>query len=141
MITNVVPSQGFEIVRDRIATILASEIDTQAQLSYEPYLASVNVDVEIANPIDKIELPCVIVSFANDNFSNKTQGSEDGLCTYYVDVYTSAKTTATTAGDKIAMFRLQKLLGLCRYILADPIYKTLGLVAPSISRVYTISPA
>lgn len=137
MIVNVIPAQGYEVVRDRIASILASEISNQAQIGYEPYLDTVTVDVEIANPIDKIELPCVIVSFANANFSNKTQGSEDGLCAYHVDVYTSAKTTPLTPGDKIAMIRLQKILGLCRYILADPIYKTLGLVAPSISRVYT----
>lgn len=135
-ITSVIPKQGFEVVRDRIADILTIEIDAQAQLSYEAYLDLVTVDTEIANPIDKIELPCVIVSFANDNFSNKSQGSEDGLCTYHIDVYASAKTTATTPGDKIAALRLQKLLGLCRYILADPIYKTLGFSTPFIGRVY-----
>lgn len=135
-ITNVIPKQGFEVVRDRIADILTIEIDTQAQLSYEAYLDLVTVHTEIANPIDKIELPCIIVSFANDNFSNKSQGSEDGLCTYHIDVYTSAKSTATIPGDKIAALRLQKLLGLCRYILADPIYKTLGLSTPFIGRVY-----
>ncbi len=136
-ITSVIPKQGFEVVRDRIADILKIEIETQAQLSYEPYLELVEVDVEIANPIDKIELPFINVSFANDTFSNKNQGSEDGLCTFYIDVYTNAKTNSSTKGDKVAMFRCQKLLGLCRYILADPIYKTLGLIAPSISRVYT----
>lgn len=135
-ITNVVPKQGFEVVRDRIAEILAIEIDTQAQLSYEAYLDLVSVYTEIANPVDKVDLPCVVVSYANTSFSNKSQGSEDGLDVYHIDVYTSAKTTATNPGDKIAALRCQKLLGLCRYILADPIYKTLGLTAPSISRVY-----
>lgn len=134
-ITNVVPKQNFEVIRDRIADILNIEIDSQAQLSYEAYLDLVTVNTEIANPVDKIDLPCIIVSYANTNFSNKHQGSEDGLSSYHIDIYTSAKSTSTNPGDKIAALRCQKLLGLCRYILADPIYKTLGLVAPSISRV------
>lgn len=137
-ITNVIPKQGFEVVRDRVADILAIEIDAQAQLSYEAYLDLVSVHVEMANPIDKIEMPYIVVSYASTDFSNKHQGSEDGLNTYYADVYTSAKTTPTNPGDKIAAFRCQKLLGLCRYIMADPIYKTLGLATPYISRVANV---
>lgn len=136
-ITNVIPSQGFEVVRDRIAEILIDEIDRQAVLSYEAYLELVEVTTERSNQVDKVEVPTINVSFANDSFSNKSQGSEDGLCTYHIDVYTSAKSTVSGDGDRIATLRCQKLLGLCRYILADPIYKTLGLIAPSISRVYT----
>ncbi len=138
-ITHVILSQGYEIVRDRVAIILTDEIERQAILSYDAYLDLVEVKVEQSNPVDKIEIPTINVSFASNSFSNKNAGgSEDGLITIYVDVYTSAKTSLSLVpGDKIASIRCQKLLGLCRYILSDPIYKTLGLLAPSISRVYS----
>jgi hypothetical protein len=145
VIENAIPAQGFEIVRDRVAAILADEIDRQSVLSYEPYLALVEVETERSIPLDKTETDTgvIVVSFAADNFSNKDHsGSEDGLITIHVDCYTSAKAKdegngIQSRGDKIAMLRCQKLLGLCRYILSDPIYKTLGLAVPKILRVYS----
>lgn len=141
MISVVVPTQNFELIRDRVGEILASEIDNQATLSYEPYLELVTVEVERSIPVDKEEVPLVNISLAKNEFSNKHQGSEDGLITLNIDVYTSGKATeingVTYRGDKISAIRCQKLLGLIRYILSDPIYKTLGFAAPSISRVYS----
>jgi hypothetical protein len=125
-INKVISAQNFELVRDRIATILYDEIDNQFQLSYDAFLDRVEVLVETKTPIDKVAIPTVNVSVLKGDYDNKNQGSVDGSYQYAIDVYTNAKKTAQQPGDFIANMRLQKLLGLCRYILEDPFYNRLG---------------
>jgi len=132
-ITAIIPPQSFEIIRDRIAEILIDEIDGQAVLNYSAYLESVKVFVE-ETIIDAVTTPTINVSVAAGTYSNKTQGSASGLYIYHIDVYTSAKSTNDAPGRKISALRLHKLLGLVRYILEDPIYKTLGIVPGTIER-------
>lgn len=142
MITTIIPPQNFEIVRDRIASILASECINQSTLlnAFLPhsgdYLKSIDVRVESNNPIDKIEIPVINVSVIDGNFSDKHQGKRNHLVNYAIDIYTSAKTTIENGGDKIATFRLQKLIGLCFYVLDDPIYKTLNFPIGVVGRTY-----
>ena len=137
MIAQIVPPQAFEIVRDRIAQVLNDEFQNQATLMNTAvpnsgiYLASTVVDVELKKPVDKTEVPTVIVSVIEDTFSDKDQRSMKGLVSYAVDVYTSGKQTGNIPGDKVSGLRLQKMLGLIRYILSDAIYKTL-LFAPGV---------
>lgn len=133
-ITNIITSQGYEIIRDRIATILADEIDNQAVMTYDPYLESLDVKVEAKNPNDISELPLVNVSIANVDYANKNQGSVDGTITINVDAYTSAPSENGNDGAKIATLYLHRILGICRYVLEDPIYKTLGFLQPQIMR-------
>lgn len=137
MIAQIVPPQNFELVRDRIANVLRDEYVSQSGLmntavpNSGDYLATVVVDVELKKPIDKVEVPTVIVSLVEDTFSNKDMRSMDGNVFYAIDIYTSAKQKGSVPGDKAANLRLQKLAGLTRYILSDAIYKTL-LFAPGI---------
>lgn len=121
-------------MRDRIADILYDELDIQSQLNYDTDL-DVEVLIECTNPIDKTEASVIIVSLASGSYANKNQGGVDGTYTYNIDVFTNSKTTESTAGDKNAALKLQRLLGLCRAILEDPVYRTLGFAAPFISRV------
>ena len=142
MINVIIPPQNFEIVRDRIATILSNECTNQGNIlnaavpNSGNYLKSAVVTVERSNPVDKVDVPTINVSVINDDFSNKHQGRRDGLVGYAIDLYASAKTTTSNKGDKIATLRLQKLLGFCSYVLEDPIYKTLDFAAGLIGRTY-----
>lgn len=132
-IQGTIPQQNFELVRDRIGEIITDELESQV-LFYNPDLDA-TVYVERTDPIDKTELPVVIVSLATGNYDNKDVKSTDGTYTYNVDVFTRAKTSADQEGDQRSMFSLHRLLGVIRYILDNPIYKTLGFANPMISRV------
>lgn len=124
-ITTIIPPQNYELIRDRIAIVLADEIDNQVVLNYDPYI-DVTVYCERTKTFDKTEMPCVNVSLANGSYSNKNQGSIDGTYIFNVDVYTNSKSTISQDGDVRSAFNLQRILGICRYVLEDPLYKTLG---------------
>lgn len=135
LITEIIPSQEFELVRDRVAEILIDELANQAALSYDEDL-EVNVFVERSIPFDKTELPAINVSLAQGEFDNKKAPNLDGNYIYNIDVHTSAKSNEEDQGDSRASVKLHKILGKCRAIIENPIYRTLGFNKPSISRVF-----
>ena len=135
-ITNIIPAQNYELVRNRIAEILIDEISMQLILSGN-YELDLTVDIENQSPNDKTELPLINVSLINGNYGNKSyNGSITSTYQYTVDCYTNSKTINTTKGIQISTFKCHKLLGVCRYILENPIYKTLGYNAGFIQRVF-----
>lgn len=125
VITNIITAQSFEIIRDRIAYILFDEFQNQRTLTANQDL-NVIVTTENKAPNDFTELPLITVSISNGDYSNKNQGSSDGVYIYNVDLYTSSKTKSTGEGATLATIKLHKLMGIARYILEDPQYKTLG---------------
>ncbi len=134
-INRVIEPENSELVRDRIGEILIDEIGNQVQLSYDP-LIDATVYVERSMPFDKTELPVVSVSLANGMFGNKSQREVYGTYAFNIDVFASAKSTKDSSGDTTSAFVLQKIMGICRSILEDPIYITLGFKPPFISRVW-----
>lgn len=130
-ITAAISAQSFELIRDRIVEILVDEFDGQYLLTYDAELI-VDVFKERNTPVDKAELSCIIVSFANGIYGNKNQGHVDGDYQYNIDVYTNAKTNDSQSGDTKSATKLQKLIGIIRAILENQAYKTLGFITPRI---------
>lgn len=131
LINGIIPQQSFELVRDRIGQILALEIANQFTLTSNSDF-DLDVWVERFVPFDKEELPTINVSLATGGFTGHTQKSTDGTYTYFIDVFTKAISTDDEKGDQMASVKLQRLLGMCRAILENPRYKTLGFDPPSI---------
>jgi hypothetical protein len=135
----VIPPASFEIVRDRIAAILQDELFNQFSISYDPEV-NATVLIEDIDPIDKSGLPTVNVSFAGGPYDLKNYGATvKGSYQYFIDAYAHSKTTATTTGDYRSAIRLHRLLAILRYVLENPIYKTLGYMPGFIQRVYVSS--
>lgn len=134
-INTVIPKQKFEYIRDRVFEIIMSEFEGQYLQSYDPDL-DLSVFIERSTPLDKTELPGIVVSLAAGNFGNKNQGSVDGTYQINIDHYTSAKSAAGVSGDTYAAKKLHKILGISRAILEDPIYKTLGFTPPFIMKSF-----
>jgi hypothetical protein len=130
-IKQVILKRTYEYIRDRIFAILMDEFDGQFVLTYDTDL-EVNFFIERGTPIDKTELPAIVVSIAKGSFDNKNQGNIDGSYSFNIDCFTNAKTNITEGGDYIAAKHLQKIMGICISILEDPIYKTLGFTPPFI---------
>ena len=130
-IKKIIPPQFFEVIRNRIAEILVDELDQQVLLTYDTDLDA-TVYVERFVPFDNTEMNAINVSFSGGPYDNQTVRDVDGSYSYFIDVFTKANTTDADRGDTLAMFKLQKLLGVCRAIIQNPIYKTLGFQPPFI---------
>lgn len=135
----IIPVQGVELIRDRIATVLKDEIANQIVLGADTEIDAA-VFVERIVSIDKSEMPLINILFSRTSYDNNTAINADGENTYHIDVYTKAKATVGKRADNTSMERLMRILGVCRSILESPHYLTLGFAPPFImsTRVATI---
>jgi hypothetical protein len=133
-ISGIIPSQQYEIIRDKIGLILYEEIGNQYVLTSNKNI-NAKVFVERFVPFDKTDFPCLNVIFNGGQYSNKNVTTAEGGYIFYVDVYASAKTTTIVSGDSEASFRLHKLLGISRAILENPQYRNLGFTDGKIGSV------
>lgn len=131
-ITEIIQPQSFEIVRDRIGRILAEELANQFVLNPLPEIQA-QVWIERSLQYDKSELmdmAQVNVCLGEGSYGNQDQTQSDGTYKYYIDVYVNSKSNDDDRADTRASVKLQRMLGICRAILEDSRYKTLGFTAP-----------
>lgn len=130
-----IPRQSFEIILDRIGEILSDEIINQKVNGWieDVYWGAESaVWVERWIPFDKTEVPCVNVSLDKGDYEMQTPIETDAIYRYNIDCYAFAKSDEDAEGDADSMIRLHRLMGVCRAILENPRYKTLGFAAPFI---------
>jgi len=127
----IIPPQNFELIRDRIPTILVDELANQVTLTGDQEL-NAQVFGERIVPFDAADMPAinVLLSRGNSNFFTTVDNSY--VYTFFIDVYTKAKSSDGVRGGHLASTRLHKLLGVVRAILENPVYKTLDFPAPSL---------
>jgi len=128
-LTGIIPQQSFELVRDRIGSILGTEVLNQFTLSANSALDA-DIWIERFVPFGHEELPAINVNFDSGNFSSHDQVQADGGYRFNIDCYSSAKTSSSKDGDSLAIINLHRLIGVCRAILENSVYKTLGFNAP-----------
>lgn len=126
-----IPVQQFEVIRDRIGEILKDEIDNQFALFNNPDLKT-DVYVERFVPFSHTDLSVINVRFVSGIYDIVTVKQSDGTYDFFIDVYANGKTTATEDADPKALKKLQRLVGVVRAILENPVYTTLGWAPPSI---------
>lgn len=126
LITDIIPPQKFEIVRDQIAAIVGTELAGQyLQDNTKPKVKKIYVERFI--PFDaETELPSINVNLEQDDFDMRTMAQENGTAIYNIDVYTIAAGTADTPADAKATIIMQQLVGMICYIFRAPVYRRLG---------------
>ena len=136
-ILSVLGAQAFELIRDRIAIILADEIEGQYLLTYDPDFGRMGVYVEASNPDDKEDLPKVNVSLATGSWPllKEYNGEILGTYIYNIDVYASSPSNDSAEGDNLSAVKLHKILGVCRAIIDNPIYRNLSYPSGFVQRV------
>lgn len=127
-----IPEQSYELIRARIGEILLSEIAAQYYITANPYLNGLRVWMERTVPFSFAELPAVNVQFVSGGYDNQDVAQVDGTFQYFIDVYVNAQTTEDGDADTLANIKLQRILGICRAILMNPKFKTLGFAPPFI---------
>lgn len=133
-ILTAIPISSFEIIRTRIAEILALELANQKTL--QPTLdLSATIFEERATAIDTSEGTVISVLLNSNSEQAKSQVHTSGQYSYYIDVYTEASSTPTERGDSLARILCQRFIGLIRGILENPVYKFLDFEVAFIQRV------
>lgn len=132
VINALIPQQNFELVLERIGEILTNELSNQYTLFpvETAVLEGLLVWKNRYVPFDKSEMPAVNVSLGSGQYSGQTVKSDDGLYQYNIDVFTNAKGTDDKAGDQHSIDKLHRIMGICRAILRNPKFKTLGYETP-----------
>ena len=125
IITDLIPKQGFEIVRDAIGSILKNELENQKII--QNLDEDISVYQERTTPFSNEENLAINVLLSSANYSGMTQKDTQGRTMYFIDVYTNAASNPNGTGDYNSSVRLHKFIGLIRYILQYSEYKTLGL--------------
>lgn len=124
-----IPSSAFELFRDRIYDILVDEIEAQ------PTLPPITIFCERNINFSDADLLAINVRLGNIDYSGKHQGQSTGNNLFFIECYAKAKTTGTQRGDYTSAKLCQRLAGVCRYILEDTRYNTLGYAKPFVESV------
>lgn len=124
-ITQAIPAQAFELIRNRIGEILASEFTAQKVITPSWVKPTVWVERYFAFNGDT-DFPAVNVTFAGGSYVNETIQRSQAEYTYNINVFTSSPSTSTSNADKLSILQMQKIVGMIRAILMNPIYVRLG---------------
>lgn len=138
LLTEKIPQQNFEIVRDRIALILADEISNQSAILPATPDLNPTVWTERFVPFSHVEFPAVNVIFSSGNFVDQYTTHDLAVHKYYIDVYAKSPTIGSDGGDKLASIKLHRMLGICRAILENPQYRTLAFAPPSLQHTKVV---
>ncbi len=131
LIDYVIGPNGFEVARDAIGAMLLTELTNQKAL--QQFDEPVNIYRGRMMAIQTDELLYINVIYDSSAFANYTQVNQQGRTVYFVDVYSIGENvpadgdTPAISGAEISDRRLQKFMGMCRHILASPMYVTLGI--------------
>lgn len=133
MLETLIPVQNFELVRDRLALVLQAELENQQYLGADIIVPTIYIERGV--PFNDTELPAINVQYSGGAYGNKDVTQVQGTYTYYIDIMAQNSTAGTERGDMLAMIAVQRLAGLVRAILDNPLYITLGFSRPSLGHV------
>lgn len=125
LINIAIPKQGFEKVRDVIASIIKTELDEQKTL--QNLVEDINVYLGRISPFQHSEKLMINILYDGSNYNSFSEAAVQGVSNFFIDVYVSAKEKSTLDGGQASTILRDKYVGMIRYILEDHHYKTLGL--------------
>lgn len=121
-ITYQITPRNYEVIRDKIASILAEELPIQTAASEIS-----EVWLERIIPFSTDEYPVVNVGYDGTAFDNHTTISKRGESEFFIDVMYRSASTDDDDGDKIASINAQRIAGIISYILSSAEYFRLDL--------------
>lgn len=134
VITELIPSQGYEIVQNRIGEILAEEIANQQDI--QGLTDDVEVFVERIEPFDKSEDVMISLAFREGDYDGYTQRDTQGSYMYFIDVFAAGGGVGNQSPSTNVKNKLFKYVGFIRYILSSGKIATLGFPAGLIGGKY-----
>lgn len=124
ILNEIIGTQGFEHISNRIAEILSEEISNQKQL--QNFQEDVNVYIERIPAFQRSEDVSIQVYFKGGTYEGYTNRDVQGEYLYYIDLYTSALQEGDIDASISSKNKNYRYLGLIRYILSSGKIPTLG---------------
>jgi hypothetical protein len=131
LINEILAPMNFEAIRDRIASIVKSELLNQSVLQNLPKL-NANVFAERLVPINYTEMPAINCMLAKGNYDELVALSKDGNYQFNIDIYTCSETIGLIRADFQSVKDCQQLAGLIFKILMHWKYRRLNFAPPLI---------
>lgn len=135
MINYFIPRQNYELILERIGAIIVLELENQVVNFYNSDADQITVYVENTSSFDEADAASISLCLAPGSWDNRHAGYVRGTYTFYVDTFANAKTTAELKGSLTSAVQANRIMGMIRAILEDPIYKTLGYDPGNIGNV------
>jgi hypothetical protein len=132
LINEIISTSSYELIRERIAEILYTELQNQYDYTADEDVNIPRVFIERMVAFNVSEMPVINVQVAQVDLDNHSQLGADGTGIYWIDFHCKAQATDDNDGGYIAQTKMQKLLGICRHILEHSNYKTLAFAPPFI---------
>ena len=126
-----IPQQVFEAIHNRIGEILTEELEKQSILASDPTLIF-PIFKERDIPFNDSELPAMNVMFDESEYDMQTQVQHTGDYQYVIELAANGKSNDEKFGDTLTMNQVQRVLGICREIIMNPKFTTLGFPKPLI---------
>ena len=120
-ITYQITENNFELIRDKIATILKEELSNQANIQSDPDLDP-DIYVERFTPVDKEEEKVLVVTVDRWNGDNETTITQKLGTIFNIDIYTFSEGDENNEGYYYSSKKMERLAGLIRHILEHPEY-------------------
>ena len=120
-----IPDQRMELIGNKIALILADELNNQFELTGDD-IYKCDVWSQRLIPFDKTELPAINVVFNRAVNSDNTPETSKFEYVFNITVGVNSKTSKLMRGDVSTSKKLLKLASVIRFILMNPYYQTLG---------------
>ena len=124
LITEIIPLQNFEIIKDKLGVILLEELSNQKTI--QSLSSDLGIFIERQEPYDDSEDVVVNISQNNVSFGSIDEKISQGNISFNIDVYASGNATIDFDGNTITRKKLDLILGWIRYILSSTKYQTLG---------------
>lgn len=137
LITEIIPLQNFEIIKDRLGVILLEELSNQIRLQCKDI--DLGVFIERQEPYDEAEDVVVNISENNIGYGSIDEKTSQGNISFNIDVYASGNATIDFDGNTITRKKLDIFKGWIRYILSSTKYQTLAFSKGFIGGTYVDS--
>lgn len=120
-----IPDSTLFAITAKTVQILAEELANQDLIGND--IGNVRIFSEKHTVINYNITPCIVVKLVSSETKMKAQNRRQMQYVFDIDIYTSAKATATEDSDKLSAMAGLKLFSMVQYILNDPIYNYLEL--------------
>lgn len=124
IITDIIPSQNFELCLNKIGVVLLEELTNQITL--QDLDDELGVFIARQEPYSKEEDVMINITLDNSNYSGKTQLDRQGLTSYNIDVFCGGIESEDQTGSDNSRIKMLRYAGMIGFILSSTKYKTLG---------------
>lgn len=124
ILSEIIGVQNFEVVANRIGSILLEEIDNQKTI--QGFDDEIEIFNERIEPFSKEQDVMITIAFREAEYAGQNTRDSQGEYIYFIDIFTSGWGEEEISPSIVSKNKLFRYVGLVRYILSSGKYLTLG---------------